>query len=81
MPDQVARFVPPAAPSCRSAPTASAARDTREALRRFFEIDAAHVVVAVLAALADAGEVDRAAVTETIKRHDVDPDTADPRTR
>ena len=33
--------------------------DTREALRRFFEIDTAHVVVAVLSSLAEAGTSDR----------------------
>ena len=43
--------------------------DTREVLRRFFEVDAAHVVVAVLHALAADGLVPPAAVTEALTRY------------
>ncbi|MEO7429992.1 MAG: hypothetical protein ABIY48_11495, partial [Acidimicrobiales bacterium] len=53
--------------------------DTREALRRHFEIDAPHVVVATLAALAEAGEVKAEAVTDAIRRYDLDPEAIDPR--
>jgi len=52
--------------------------DTREALRRFFEIDAGHVVVAVLSGLRDAGEVDAAVIDDAIARYDIDPDAVDP---
>jgi pyruvate dehydrogenase E1 component len=52
--------------------------DTREALRRFFEIDAGHVVTAVLSGLASEGKVDPGAVEEAIKRYDIDPDVPDP---
>ena len=38
-------------------------------------------MVAVLSALADDGAVDAETVAEAIKRHDLDPDAADPRTR
>ena len=51
---------------------------SREALRRFFEVDAGHVVVAVLSALAEAGAVERSVVAEAIAHHDIDPDTPDP---
>ena len=78
VPDQIARFVPAGRPFVPLGTDGFGRSDTREALRRFFETDAAHVVVAVLAALADAGEVDRAAVAEAINRYDIDPDTADP---
>jgi pyruvate dehydrogenase E1 component len=81
VPDQIARFVPAGRTFVPLGTDGFGRSDTRAALRRFFETDAAHVEIAALAALADAGEIDRAAVTETIKRHDVDPDTADPRTR
>ncbi|WP_346742402.1 pyruvate dehydrogenase (acetyl-transferring), homodimeric type [Rhabdothermincola salaria] len=54
--------------------------DTREALRRHFETDAAHVEVAVLSALAHDGAVDPTRVADAIKRHELDPDTPDPRT-
>jgi pyruvate dehydrogenase E1 component len=41
--------------------------DTRPALRRLFRIDAAHIVVAVLSELAEAGEVKRETVTEALR--------------
>ncbi|RMF74555.1 MAG: pyruvate dehydrogenase (acetyl-transferring), homodimeric type [Acidobacteria bacterium] len=52
--------------------------DTREALRRFFEVDAAHVVVATLAALARDGKVPAKTVAEAIEHYGVDPDLPDP---
>jgi pyruvate dehydrogenase E1 component len=81
VPDQIARFVPAGRSFVPLGTDGFGRSDTRQALRRFFETDAAHIEIAGLAALADAGAVDRAAVREAIKRHDVDPDTADPRTR
>jgi pyruvate dehydrogenase E1 component len=52
--------------------------DTREALRNFFEVDAAHIEVAVLAALAESGAVDPSVVVEALAAHGIDPDTPDP---
>ena len=52
--------------------------DTREALRRFFEIDAEHVVLAVLSMLAEMGEVKPEAVSEAIKRYEIDADRSSP---
>ncbi len=52
--------------------------DTREALRRFFEVDEGHVVVAVLSALAARGEVDADLVAKAINEYDIDPDSVDP---
>jgi pyruvate dehydrogenase E1 component len=49
--------------------------DTREALRRHFEIDAAHVVVAVLAELANAGSIERKVVADAVARYGINPDT------
>ncbi|MCX7621011.1 MAG: pyruvate dehydrogenase (acetyl-transferring), homodimeric type [Acidimicrobiales bacterium] len=86
VPDQIARFVP-TEDSGRPRPfiplgTDGFGRsDTREALRRFFETDAAHVQVAVLSALANDGIVDRSLVLDCIKRNGIDADAADPRTR
>ena len=57
--------------------------DTREALRRFFEVDMPHVVVAVLSGLADTGAIDRSVVGEAISHYGLDadaPDPADPHT-
>ena len=49
--------------------------DTREALRRHFEVDAAHIVVATLSGLAAQGEVKPELVMEAIRRYGIDPDT------
>ena len=81
VPDQISRFVPIGRRFVPLGTDGFGRSDTREALRRFFETDAAHVEVATLAALADDGAVDRSTVVDAIKRHDIDPDLADPATR
>jgi len=48
--------------------------ETRPALRRFFEVDAEHVAVAALSALAARGELDRAVVAKAIADLGVNPD-------
>ena len=48
--------------------------DTRAELRRHFQIDAGHIVVAVLADLARAGEIKPGTVAEAIARYELDPD-------
>ncbi len=45
--------------------------DTRAALRDFFEVGAAHVVVAALSALADEGGVARSVVSKAIKQYGI----------
>ena len=52
--------------------------DTREKLRRFFEIDRHHVAVAALKALADEGTVPNDKVAEAIKKYDLDPEAPPP---
>ena len=52
--------------------------DTREALRRHFEIDTPNVVVAVLSALAAQGEVKAETVADAIARFGIDPGRVDP---
>ena len=52
--------------------------DTRERLRRFFEVDAECIVIATLFALAKRGEVDASLVSRAIKDLDVDPDKVHP---
>ncbi|MFW6021713.1 MAG: transketolase-like TK C-terminal-containing protein, partial [Guyparkeria sp.] len=75
-PDQIRRFVPA---SYTTLGTDGYGRsDTRAALRRFFEVDAAHIVVAALKALADEGSIPAAKVNEAIKKYDIDPDCAPP---
>ncbi|MFH1681111.1 MAG: pyruvate dehydrogenase (acetyl-transferring), homodimeric type, partial [Candidatus Eisenbacteria bacterium] len=52
--------------------------DTREALRRHFEIDAEHVAAAVLSAIAARGGMEPAAVADAIRVLGIDPDRPDP---
>jgi pyruvate dehydrogenase E1 component len=77
VPDQVARFVPG---SFSVLGTDGYGRsDTRAALRRHFGTDAAHVVVAVLKALADSGHGTAEEVAGAIAAHRIDPDALEPR--
>jgi len=52
--------------------------DTREALRRFFEVDAECVVIAALGQLAQRGKVDREVVKRAIDELGIDPSKLDP---
>jgi pyruvate dehydrogenase E1 component len=52
--------------------------ETRKALRRFFEIDAEHVALAALHALAGRGELDRAAVKKAVADLGLNPDAPAP---
>ena len=78
VPDQIARFVP--TPFVSLGTDGYGFSDTRIALRRHFEIDAAHLVVAVLDTLARQGEVKAEQVAEAIRRFDIDTERPDPRT-
>jgi len=76
VPDQVARWIPR---SFTSLGTDGFGRsDTRASLRRFFEIDAAHLVVAVLSALAADGEAKTEEVLDAIATYGLDPDATEP---
>ncbi|MGH9275942.1 MAG: transketolase-like TK C-terminal-containing protein, partial [Acidimicrobiales bacterium] len=79
VPDQIARWIPEDRAFVPLGTDGFGRSDTREALRRHFEIDAPHIVVATLAALAAAGEVKADAVTDAINRYELDPEAADPR--
>jgi pyruvate dehydrogenase E1 component len=76
VPDQIARWVPQ--PFVPLGTDGFGRSDTRQALRRFFEVDAQHVAVAALSALADVGEVKPEKVDEAIKAYEVDPDRPSP---
>src|SRR5947209_7530653 len=71
VPEQIGRFVHDR-PFVTLGTDGFGRSDTREALRRFFEVDAAHVVVAVLHALAEQGEVKAEAVVDAIARYGID---------
>jgi pyruvate dehydrogenase E1 component len=70
VPDQIARWVP--SPFVPLGTDGFGRSDTRAALRRHFEIDAEHIVVAALAALAEFGDVKPEAVTDAIARYEID---------
>jgi pyruvate dehydrogenase E1 component len=52
--------------------------DTRESLRAYFEIDAAHIAAAAMSALAGSGDITSAAAEKAIEALGIDPDKADP---
>jgi pyruvate dehydrogenase E1 component len=52
--------------------------DTRENLRRYFEVDRQHVAVAALSALAADKAIEPSRVTEAIKRYGIDPERVAP---
>ena len=79
VPDQVSRWVP--APFIPLGTDGFGLSDHRAALRRYFEIDAEHIVVATLAALAEFGELKPEAVTEAIERYGIDPERPSPQQR
>jgi pyruvate dehydrogenase E1 component len=77
VPDQVARWVPG-----HFVPLGTdgfGRSDTREQLRRHFEVDAAHLVVAVLDGLRATGEGKAEEVTDAIRRYGIDAEAPDPR--
>jgi pyruvate dehydrogenase E1 component len=76
VPDQVARWIPQ---SFVSLGTDGFGRsDGREALRRHFEVDQEQIVVAVLASLAQAGDIKPEEVSEAVKRYGIDPERGSP---
>jgi pyruvate dehydrogenase E1 component len=76
VPDQIARWVPQ--PFLPLGTDGFGRSDTRAALRRFFEVDAEHTVVAVLSELARAGEIKPEVVSEAIAKYDLDTEAPSP---
>jgi pyruvate dehydrogenase E1 component len=73
VPDQVSRWIPGG--SWRSLGTDGFGRsDTREALRRFFEVDADHIAFAVLTELGRCGQLEAAAVAQAMEHLGIDAD-------
>ena len=54
--------------------------DTKSALRRHFEVDAEHIVLAALSTLADLGQFDREALPGAIETLGLAPESLDPAT-
>jgi pyruvate dehydrogenase E1 component len=72
VPDQVARWVPGHFTTLGT--DGFGRSDTRRALRRHFETDAAHIVVAALDGLRHLGEAKTEEVEDAIHRYGIDPD-------
>ncbi|MGH9045982.1 MAG: hypothetical protein ACRDVW_01575, partial [Acidimicrobiales bacterium] len=75
--DQIGRFVPE--PFLPLGTDGYGLSDTRAALRRHFEVDTPHVVVAVLWGLLVKGELKAAVVSEAMRAYGLDAECPDPR--
>jgi pyruvate dehydrogenase E1 component len=77
LPDLVARWMP--RPLTPLGTDGFGRSDTREALRRHFEIDAEHIVAATLSSLAREGEIPPATARRAIEELGLDPEKPEPR--
>ena len=76
-PDQIAKWVPGGLFTLGT--DGFGRSDTRENLRRFFEVDAACIVIATLYALAEKGEISYKKVASAIRKLGVDTEKPSPR--
>jgi pyruvate dehydrogenase E1 component len=77
VPDQIGRWVPGTFVILGT--DGFGRSDGRANLRRFFEIDAGHVVLAVLSALVREGKLGPQAVADAISRYGIDPEAPNSR--
>jgi len=78
VPDQIARWIPSGRSYTSLGTDGYGRSDTREALRHYFETNAAQVVVAVLSALAASGAVSAETAAAAIAHHGIDVDAPVP---
>jgi pyruvate dehydrogenase E1 component len=78
VPDQIARWVPPARRWTSLGTDGFGRSDTRERLRRYFETDGANVVLAVLHELAGDGIVSANVVADAVTRFGLDTEAPAP---
>jgi len=76
VPDQIAPWVPGGLTTLGT--DGFGRSDTRQRLRRFFEVDAESTVIATLHALAEKGQLDKSVIGRAIKDLGVDPEKAYP---
>jgi pyruvate dehydrogenase E1 component len=79
VPDQIAHWIPEGTRYITLGTDGFGRSDTRDALRRFFETDAGHIAVAVLAGLAERGEATSDDVAKAIAHYQIDTEAPDPR--
>ena len=77
--DSISRFVP--APYLVLGTDGYGFSDTREALRRHFEVDAGHIVATTLEGLAQQGDLEPKLVTKAIEKFGLNAELEDPRNR
>jgi pyruvate dehydrogenase E1 component len=77
VPDQISRWVPQ--PFIPLGTDGYGLSDTRTALRKHFEVNAAHIVVATLQGLAQQGALTSDVVAAALHHYDIDADAPDPR--
>jgi pyruvate dehydrogenase E1 component len=80
VPEQIQRFLPGERQFVPLGTDGMGRSDTREALRRHFEVDTGHIVVATLWGLLRDGAVEAKAVDDAIDRYGIDPAAVDPLT-
>ena len=78
--DQIRAFIPQGRSYTVLGTDGFGRSDTREALRRFFEVDRHFVTIAALKSLADEGAVAPAKVAEAIRKFGIDPKKPNPAT-
>jgi pyruvate dehydrogenase E1 component len=76
VPDQIASWIPGGLTTLGT--DGFGRSDTRERLRRFFEVDAELTTIATLSALARKGQVDKSVIRKAIKELGVDPEKVYP---
>ena len=76
MPEQLSPFLPGGLTTLGA--DGMGRSDSREALRRHFEIDAESIVVATLYRLSELGKLPSKEVAAAIKELDINPDKVDP---
>ncbi|MBB1073175.1 pyruvate dehydrogenase (acetyl-transferring), homodimeric type [Rhodoferax sp. 4810] len=80
-PDQIRPYLPSSQRYVTLGTDGFGRSDLRSQLRKFFEVDRWHVVVAALKALADDGQLDAAVVSDAIARYQIATDQGHPVTR
>jgi pyruvate dehydrogenase E1 component len=78
VPEMICRHIPDGRPYTVLGTDGMGRSDTREALRRHFEVDMPHVVVATLSGLLRLGAIDASLVEDAIRRYGIDADAPDP---
>ena len=75
-PDQIRQFIP--GPFSVLGTDGYGRSDSRNQLRKFFEVNRYYIVLAALKSLADAGSLDASEVTKAIKKYRINPEKPNP---